>query len=165
MKGNRKQDEVNFDVSIRPKEWTAEELAEVKAYLKARATKRTPGQKLRAEILTITYTMEEYVDNEKITEKQVISLEEFLHRYLVVLNISFRRFAQAIDTTDANLKKYLSGDRKFSTDLALRFANFFHTTPDLWMKVNIKNELLQLKREKKEMGKYKKYDYEKLVNG
>jgi len=69
---------------------------------------------------------------------------------------------KSIDTTDANLKKYLSGERKFSHDLAFKFSNFFHTTPDLWLKVNIKNELLILKKEKKQATKYKKYDYEKV---
>ena len=86
-----------------------------------------------------------------------------LNLYLEILNITFRKFATSIDTTDSNLKKYLSGERKFSTDLAFKFSNFFHTTPDLWISIDVKNELINLKAQKKQIGKYRKYDYEKIL--
>lgn len=163
MKTKKKQDEPDFEVKIRPKEWSAEELAQVKAFAKAHNAQRSPERKRKNEMLSIQYSMEDYINNEKVNEKNMISLEKFLNLYLKVLNLTLKKFASSIDTTDGNLKKYLSGDRKFSTDLAFKFASFFHTTPDIWMKVNIKNELLDLKKEKKQTSKYKKYDYEKVL--
>jgi plasmid maintenance system antidote protein VapI len=114
-------------------------------------------------MLAIRYQIESYVNDEKVSEKNMVPLETFIDMYLETLNITFKKFAYSLDSTDANLKKYLSGDRKFSTDLAFKFASFFHTTPALWMGVYIKNELLALEKEKKQLSKYKKYDYLKVL--
>lgn len=163
MEKKRKQGLSSFEMKIRPKEWSPEELAQVKAHVKAHNAQRTPERKLKNNMLSIKYRIEDYIDNEKAPEKNIISLEDFLKEYLTALDLTFKKFARAIDTTDGNLKKYLSGERKFNTDLAFKFASFFHTTPDLWLKVNMKNELLELKKGKKQVSKYKKYDYEKVL--
>lgn len=160
----RKKQEADLDVTISGRDWVPEEMAQAKAFAKAHHAQRTPERKLKNQMLSIRYRMEEYIETEKTSEKKVIPLEEFLKEYLKALGLTFKKFAFAIDTTDGNLKKYVSGERKFSTDLAFRFASFFHTTPDLWMRVNIKNELLELKKKKKQTNKYKKYDYEKVLD-
>jgi plasmid maintenance system antidote protein VapI len=163
MKNKKKQTEDHIDVRIRGREWSAKEMAEIKQFAKANHAQRTPERKLKNAMLSIQYRMEDYIDNKKINEKDIISLDSFLSLYLEALNITFKKFANALDSTDTNLKKYVSGDRKFSTDLAFKFASFFHTTPNLWMGVYTKNELLSLKKEKKQISKYKKYDYEKVL--
>jgi plasmid maintenance system antidote protein VapI len=91
------------------------------------------------------------------------SIEAFLEDYLKVLNLTFKKFAVSIDTTDSNLKKYLSGQRKFNIDLAMKFGYFFHTSPELWLRVYTKNEFYLLTKEKSKASKYKKYDYLKVV--
>ncbi len=162
----KKRKNNDFDVEIglkNDKEWSDDKLAKIKAFVKSHSDKRTPERKLKNEMLTIKYQMESYIDDGDITERNLISLETFLDSYLTILNLTLKKFANSIDTTDGNLKKYLSGDRKFNIDLALKFSSFFHTTPDLWLQVNIKNELLSLKKEKKHISKYKKYDYEKIL--
>ena len=162
----KKQKDSDFKIEIGlqdGKRWNDEKLAKVNAIVKSISEKRTPERKLKNEMLTIKFLIKEYLDNESLNEKDLISLESFLNMYLKVLSITLKKFATLIDTTDSNLKKYLSGERKFNTDLALKFGHFFHTTPDLWLKVNIKNELIQFKKEKKQSGKYRKYDYESLV--
>lgn len=156
----------DFDVKIglkNDKEWTDDEMAKLKAFVKNRSNKISPDRRLKNEMLSIKYQMENYVNDESI--KKITPLDDFLNDYLKILNITLKKFAQAIDTTDANLKKYISssGERKFNTDLALKFASFFHTTPELWLRVNIKNELLSLSKEKKQATKYRKYDYEKVM--
>ncbi len=160
---NRKKQTAELDATISGREWSAAEMADAKAFAKARYANLSPEARLRNEMLSIQYRMEHYINTEKSGLKNPVLLEEFLRDYLKALDITFKKFAQAIDTTDGNLKKYLSGERKFNTDLAFRFASFFHTTPDVWLRINIKNELLELKKEKKQINKYKKYDYEKVL--
>jgi plasmid maintenance system antidote protein VapI len=163
MKTKKKENESVFEMKIRPKQWSKEELDHVKNTIKAHHATRTPERILKNNMLSIKYQMEDYIHNEKTTGKDIIPLENFLSLYLKIISITFKKFAESIDTTDGNLKKYLSGERKFNTDLAFKFASFFHTTPDLWMGVYTKNELLELKKEKKQFSKYKKYDYEKVL--
>jgi plasmid maintenance system antidote protein VapI len=83
--------------------------------------------------------------------------------YLKTLNLTFTKFAQSIDANVRNLKDCLSGNRRFSAELALKFSHFFHTSSDLWMKVYIKNQLLYLERDRKKLYRYRKYNYEKVL--
>lgn len=137
--------------------------ANIRDFIKEQNAKRSRKQKLRAELLGIKYQMQDYADQAELDEKEFKTLETFVKAYLSVLNITFKEFAINIDSSDGNLKKYISGERKFNTDLALKFGHFFHTPPELWIQINVKNELQELKREKRKLSQYKKYDYEKLV--
>ena len=44
----------------------------------------------------------------------------------------------------------------------MKFGNFFHTNPELWLRLYLKNEFIQLNAAKKDQ-KYAKYDYEKQL--
>lgn len=145
------------------KEWSASHLAYIKAYIRKEAQKRSPEERLSIQLDGLRYTMEEYLDNKEISIKEIRSIESFLAEFLKILNLSFKKFAISIDTTDGNLKKYLLGERKFNIDLAMKFGCFFHTSPDLWMKIYTKNEFLLLQKEKAHIKKYKKYDYKNVV--
>lgn len=159
----KKDIDFKFEIGLPDgEEWSAEKIAHVKALAKELHAKRTPEQILKNEILGIQYRMEEYseADEKRITKP--IPLETFLQAYLTTLGISFRKFAISIGTNDANLKKYISGERKFNPDLARKFGHFFHTSPLTWMKVYQLNDLVKLRTER--VGKrYDKYDYMKVA--
>ena len=162
MTQSKKSKSKNFNVEIgldNAKEWSDDKLAQIKAFVKLESEKRTPERKLQNELLSIRYQMEEYLEDNNTTESQLYTLEMFLQAYLKTLNFSFNKFATLLDTTDGNLKKYLVGDRKFNIDLAMKFGNFFHIPPELWLKVHIKNELIRLDSESAKSKEYKKYDY------
>jgi addiction module HigA family antidote len=166
MAKKNKYNTEDFDVEIGSepyREWTKEELASAKTWIKEFAAKRTPEQKLKNSLLSAGYQMESYLEDETITGKNSLSIEHFLNLFLEATNLTLKKFASSIDTTDANLKKYLSGQRTFNVDLALKFANFFHTTPDLWLKVQLKNNLLQMSSDKNLLREYKIYDYKPVV--
>lgn len=157
--------DIDFNVEIGLKdgeEWSAEKLGQVKALAKELHSKRTPEQILKNQILGIQYRMEEYAEADEKRIAKPIPLEAFLHAYLNTLDISFRKFATSIGTNDANLKKYISGERKFNSDLARKFGHFFHTSPLTWMKVYQLNDLVKLRTER--VGnRYDKYDFMKVV--
>jgi antitoxin HigA-1 len=157
-------DNLNVEIGLdNPKEWSDEKLAKIKAFVKEQSDKRTPQRKLRNEMLSIQYQMEAYLEDANIKSNKLCTLETFLGIYLDTLDLTFKKFATSIDTTDGNLKKYLSGERKFSIDLAMKFASFFHTSPDLWLNIQIKNELIELSMNKNQAKKYSKYNYEKVL--
>jgi plasmid maintenance system antidote protein VapI len=166
MAKTQKNNALDFKIEIghtENKEWSAEKLSGVKDFIKQETEKRTDQQKRRTELLSIRYKMEEYIENNELNSSTIHTIDTFLSAYLGTLNLSFKKFAIHIDTTDGNLKKYLTGQRKFNIDLAMKFGHFFHTPPDLWLKIQIKNELIELNKEKKQVSRYKKYDYEKIL--
>lgn len=99
--------DIDFKVEIGLKdgqEWSADKLARTKALVKELAAKRSPERVLKNEILAIQYRMEEYAELDEKRISKPVPLEHFLQAYLSTLDISFRKFATAIETNDANLK-------------------------------------------------------------
>ena len=133
---------INLKVEIgsnKPKQWTESEIARLKTFAKDNAKRRTDEQKINNKLMALRYEIEEYLNDSR---SKPLTLEDVVWNYLSVLNLPFRKFAIYLDTTDSNLKKYVTGERKFNGDLALKFSHFFHTPAELWLKLQLKNELL-----------------------
>lgn len=63
----------------------------------------------------------------------------------------------------SNLHKYLVGDRKLNSGMVLKLSSFTHTSPELWLSLQVKNEMIEINREKEKSKEYRKYDYENLL--
>lgn len=114
-------------------------------------------------MLSVLYRMEEYVLDDKTLLEQIITVENFVMDFCLILEISKTQFAKYLDTDVSNLNKYFRGRRAFNTELAMKLAHFFHTPVDVWLKVQLKNDLIALYEEEKSGTKYDKYDYEKAL--
>lgn len=153
---------MNLKVEIgsdKPRQWTASQIARLKTFARDNAKQRSDEQKINNKLMGLRYEIEENIND---NHSKPLTLEDAVGNYLDVLNIPFRKFALYLDTTDSNLKKYVTGERKFNKDLALKFSYFFHTPAELWLKLQLKNELFELEN-KKETRHYKKYDYRKAI--
>jgi addiction module HigA family antidote len=158
----RKDREFKIEIGLDEKTvWSDAKLTGVKSFIKKESAKRSPEQKRKNEFLAIRYQMEDYVQKNK--PDKIRTIDTFVKSYLAVLNVSFKQFAVFVGTTDGNLKKYVSGERKFNPDLAMKFGHVFNTSPDIWLRVQIKNELWELRHGKQPANHYKKYNVEKLL--
>jgi antitoxin HigA-1 len=163
MTKQKKANDFRMEIGLpEGQQWSAKDLERIKAHAKEIAAKRTPAQRMKNEMAAIRFRMEQYANTEesKIAREQTI--EDFTRLYLATLDLNFKDFARAIDSSDANLKKYLKGERKFNEDLACRFGKFFHVSPLTWMRVQHKNDLLRLCRLNVDRH-YRKYDFQKVV--
>lgn len=162
-----KKSNVDFEVEIGSENavsWSKDKFDAIQKLIKSETEKKSNKERLEVELRSIQYLMEDYVERNEIKDAEKKSVETFVKLFLDALDIKFKKFALSIDTTDGNLKKYVSGERRLNTNLALKFAHFFHTQPDLWLKVQMKNELEELEKEKEKVSRYRKYDYEKLIS-
>lgn len=154
------------DLTIGPNDgnaWNEEKMTGVAAFAKKHNSKRSPERLRRNAMLAVHYRMEDYLQDDSVTFENICTIENFVMDFLKVLGIKKGEFAKYIELDVSNVNKYYRNERRFSTDLALKFAHFFHTPADLWLKIQIKNELLQLQKEEKANEKYDKYDYEKSL--
>lgn len=142
---------------------SAEKNARVAALALEHHQQRSVKTLLKNEMLAIRYSMEEYVIDENITAENIRTVKDFVTTFLTTLGIKKGQFAGHIEIDNSNLNKYFTNERPFNPELALKFGYFFHTAPDLWLKIHFKNELLLLNVNKKSEESYKKYDYEKLL--
>jgi len=154
------------DLTIGPNDGqkrSREKTTEIAALAKLHNSKRSPERLRRNAMLAVQYRMEHYVNDDQVTYDRIYAIEDFVKDFLKVLGINKGKFAGYIEIDSSNLNKYYRSERRFSIELSLKFAYFFHTPVDLWLKVQIKNELLQLQKEKEAGDKYRKYDYEKVL--
>lgn len=141
--------------------WNDNKRDSVKAAIRAHAATQSKERILTNQLLTIQYKLEDYIQNDSDTE--VLKILDFVKMYLKVLNLTKKELATYFEMRDSNLHKYLSGERKLNAKLVLKLSTFSHTKPEYWYRVEVKNELIELNKEKENVEQYKKYDYRNLV--
>lgn len=112
-------------------------------------------------LVAIQYKLEDYIQNED--DSEVLKILDFVKMYLKALSLTKKELANYFEMRDSNLHKYLSGERKLNAKLVLKLSTFSHTKPEQWYRVEVKNELIELKKEKANVDYYKKYDYRNFV--
>lgn len=139
--------------------WNDEKKRGVKDFITSHSAKQSKERVLKNRLLSIQYKLEDYIQND--SEDQVFQILDFVKMYLKELKITKKELANYFEMKDSNLHKYLSGERKLNAKVVLKLSMFSHTKPEQWYRVQIKNELKELKKENVE--NYKKYDYRNLV--
>lgn len=142
--------------------WNDEKQDELKRFVLLHSKEQTKERKLANQLLSIQYKMEDYIRNENESE-EVLKIIDFVKMYLKILDITQKRLANLFEMKDSNLHKYLVGERKLNSDLVLKLSHFSHTKPEYWIIIQVKNELMELRKEKKNSDHYSKYDYKNLM--
>jgi antitoxin HigA-1 len=141
--------------------WNDNEKASVKEIIRAHSATQSKERILTNRLLSIQYKLEDYIQNDNDTE--VLKILDFVKMYLKALNLTKKELATYFEMRDSNLQKYLNGERKLNAKLVLKLSTFSHTKPEYWYRVEVKNELIELNKEKENVEYYKKFDYRNLV--
>jgi plasmid maintenance system antidote protein VapI len=123
--------------------------------------KQTPEQRLNVRLKTIQYKMEDYIAQRD--SSNIIEIVDFVDDFLKLFRMQKNEFAKILGMNYANLYKYLNGERKLNADLVLKISSFSHTTPEIWLFIEAKNNMLELKKNKQEIDKYRKYNFENYL--
>lgn len=161
-KGKKRSD---FSMTIAPSDGhqlTDAEIALIDKSTKHRHAGRSQEQVIRNQMLSVLYRLEEYLQDENAKTSEIYTIEYFVNEFIKILQLNKSQFANHLDTDVSNLNKYLKGQRAFNTELAMKFSRFFHTPVDIWLKVQLKNDLIAL-HEADKGHKYDKYDYKKAL--
>lgn len=157
----KEKDKLNFDVTITPNDghnWSNKDRLLIEEHAKMVHSKRSAERILKNRLLAVLYRMEEYLNDESIEIDEISPVEAFVNDFCAVLGLGKKEFAGYLDLDISNLNKYLKGQRGFSSDLAMKLSRFFHTPVDIWLKIQLKNDLILLHAAEK-VNKYEKYDY------
>jgi antitoxin HigA-1 len=142
--------------------WNDNKQDELKQFILLNTEKQTKERKLTNQLLSIQYKIEDYIRDESENE-EILKLLDFVKMYLKTLDVTQKKLAELFEMKDSNLYKYLIGERKLNPKLILKLSHFSHTKPEYWIQIQVKNELIELKRENKNTNYYEKYDYRNLI--
>ena len=141
-------------LGIKPKKWTKEHSKNVQAFIKQHYDQTPPVEKLEHRLFAIKLQMQDYLQNEAITEIKTVGtfIQEAIAAFKELLKISKKALAAHWETTTANLSKYLNKERNLNVELALKIASTLDVPAQLLLDIQIKNQLLEVGNKK---------DYEK----
>ena len=141
--------------------WNEEKRNALKEFITVHSQKQSKEQKLRNELLAIQYQIEDYIETESISDR--LSVLDFVKLYLKTFNVTQKKLAALFEMKDSNLHKYLIGERKLNAKIVLKLSSFSHLSPEYWLRVEVKNELIEITKEKERSNDYQKYDYRNLL--
>lgn len=142
--------------------WNEKKLNSIDEFIKNHSDKQSNEIKIRNKLLSIQYKLEDYIEREDLKENEVLEILDFVKMYLKALDITKRDLARYFGMRDSNLHKYLTGKRKLNPEVVLKISSFSRTKPEYWYRVQVKNEIVKLNRERTK--DYDKYDYKKLLS-
>ncbi|AWH84972.1 transcriptional regulator [Flavobacterium album] len=149
--------EIKFEEVFNPKK-----KEELKDFIADQSALQSKERQLANKLLAISYTLEDYIQSED-ENSEILKVLDFVKMYLKALNLTKKELAAYFEMKDSNLHKYLSGERKLNAEVVLKLSAFSHTRPEYWYRIQVKNELIELKKEEKKIKEYQKFDYRNLV--
>ena len=141
--------------------WNEDKRNALKDFITVHSQKQSKERKLRNELLAIQYRIEDYIGSENISDR--LRILDFVKLYLKALNVTQKKLADLFEMKDSNLHKYLVGERKLNAAIVLKLSSFSNLNPEYWLRVEVKNELIEIKKEKERNKDYQKYDYRNLL--
>lgn len=141
--------------------WNEEKSSSLKNFIISHSQKQSKERKLRNELLAIQYQIEDYIETEITSDR--LRVLDFVKLYLKTFNVTQKKLAELFEMKDSNLHKYLIGERKLNTNIVLKLSSFSHLSPEYWLRVEVKNELIEITKEKERSNDYHKYDYRNLL--
>jgi antitoxin HigA-1 len=141
--------------------WNEDKSNSLKDFIIIHSQKQSRERKLRNELLAIQYQIEDYIETEITSDR--LRILDFVKLYLKTFNVTQKKLAHLFEMKDSNLHKYLIGERKLNTNIVLKLSSFSHLSPEYWLRVEVKNELFEITKEKERSNDYQKYDYRNLL--
>ena len=141
--------------------WNEEKRKSLSEFILSNSEKQSKERKIRNELLSIKFQIEDYIDSKNPPAK--LQVLHFVKLYLKVFNLTQRKLADLFEMQDTNLYKYLKGERKLNPHLILMLSSFTDTNPEYWLRIEVKNELLDINEEIEKNNNYKKYDYRNIL--
>lgn len=136
----------------------SEEFKALQGSIKGRSKKQSKKQILINNLLSLRFQMESYLES---NQDSIIEVGWFLKEFVKTLEIKNKLFAEYIGFKESNLSALYKGNRKINIDLALKLGRIFNVDPSLWIHIQSKNELIQMRMENEQ--EYKKYNIEDLL--
>lgn len=105
---------------------------------------RSKQDKINDILTGFRFSLKNYVEKEDL--KEIILLGDFLNLLLQQINVKKGVFAEFIEISPRNINKYFNGERKFSIEHALKLEKLFNINAEVILEVQLKNELIEMKR-------------------
>ncbi len=134
-----------------------EEIKMIKRIITAHSEDYTEDEKMNFKRIGLHLRMKRYLEEPIV---QIKPAGEFLNELLEIYKVKKTKFAELIEYENTNLHAVLRGRRRLNNKMATKIGSIFSIDPELWMYIDVKNELAKYQKENK--FQKSKYTLEKL---
>lgn len=136
----------------------SEGFQKLKMAIRERSGALKPEEKRQIELRAVRYRMQEYLQE---SSQAAIPTGYFIKECLQATGVQLKSFAFYINSNSGNVSKIINGSRKINPETAIILGNTFDTEPELWLQIQDKNEIIELKRINK--SHFRRYSLDKLI--
>jgi len=136
-----------------------EDIEIIRTHRKKAFENRSEKDRVNDILLGFRFSLMSYLGNQEISEIKLLGA--FLKDVLDELKVKKGSFAEYIGLSAKNINKYFNGERKFTIDHALKFEQLFQIPAEIFLEVQVKNELMEAKQSSRKT--YEKYDLNDLL--
>ena len=136
----------------------SEGFQKLKMAIRERAASLKPEEKRQIELRAVRYRMQEYLQE---PDPVAIPTGYFIKECLQATGVQLKSFASYINSNPGNVSKIIKGSRKINPETAIILGNTFGTEPEIWLQIQDKNEIIELKRINK--NHFRRYSLDKLI--
>jgi plasmid maintenance system antidote protein VapI len=140
--------------------WTEDKNIAIEKFIQEDYAATADLEKLKIRFYAIQMSMQDYIEDE---QAEIRTLGYFIQKYFQsfkeFLGIPEYQIIEFLGTDAPNFRKYIKGQRSFSTEMLCRIANLFNADPKLWLAIQNKNELKEISRLKETDQKYSLYNF------
>ena len=159
---NTRKENMEFDELIGSQEevkLSNPDIELIRSHRKKVLEDRTEKDRINDILTALRFSLMRYLNSQD--SDKIVMLGDYLVDLLNQLNIKRGVFAEYIEISPRNINKYFSGERKFIIDHALKFEQLFQIPAEIFLEVQVKNELMEAKQSSRK--NYEKYDLKDLL--
>ena len=125
--------------------------------IKSKVAAISKKDKIGLSILSLKYHMEDYLKSKKSNLKIGSFIKDLIER----IEVKQVEFANFVGMRPSNFSKILSGKRRLNLELALIIERITNINAELWMAIQNKNEIFEMRKQRRE--KLKSYKLKELL--
>jgi len=141
-----------------PKEAGEKDWKKIQEIIGKHADQLSKEELMENRLISIKLRMEDYLRHKK--PETIKHSGHFLKEILETLGIKNNVFSNYIGYQKSNLSSIFSGKRNMNFEFALKLYEIFGIEPELWLYIQIKNDLKKIEGKKEGT---KKYDLKDLI--
>ena len=147
---------------IHPSEiWNKDKSDFLGNFIEKQSSQQSPERLIQNKMLAIQYQIEDYLESNPSDE--IKSIAYFVKLYIKAFNVSQSKVAKFFQMQESNFCKYINGERKLNSSFIIKISELTQTNPEYWLRIEAKNKLWEIQKEKKEK-KHEEYTLSRLLS-
>ena len=129
----------------------SKEYEDFKLLIRSKVSETSKKERIEIGLLSLKYHMEDYI----LSKSGKVAAGKFVKKFIEVIEISQKDFANYLGMKPSNLSKIISGERRINVEMSLILEKLSKIEAELWLGIQNHNEIRRVQKSNiRQMNKY-----------